>query len=233
MRIFLIFFTLLTWGFAKSYMATIEPVHAYTIYAQAAGEIVKLDENDEKKVINKELIHIDSKIESLRMKSYKEQLKHYKEEEKIHQRLYDNSKNIRGKSKTEKDTLLLALLAQQTKVSELELKIAELQDTLDKKRIFIRGLYLKELYVNLHDYVSVGTKVAQVYDISKGKMTLYIHKDDIKEIKEKKIYIDGVESSAVISKLDMTLDETYVSSYKAELVTHDISFGKLVTIEFR
>ena len=230
----LIYFLLLMGSLeAKSYMATIEPIHTYIFYAQATGEIVKLNEEDENKIINKTLLSIDKRLETARMKSYKKQLVLYKEEAKIRRSLFENSKNVRGKSQTQKDTLLLALMTQQTRILELKLKIEELQDTLDKKDITLHNLYVKELYVHRHDYVTVGTKVAKVFDVTKGKLVLYIHKGDVEGIHKRTILIDGKPSSARISKLDLSLDETYVSSYKAELIIDDISFGKLVTVEFK
>jgi hypothetical protein len=218
---------------AKVYTANIEPVETFYIYAQTSGEIIKLDDKRENTVVNGEVMLIDNKIEKARMKTYKRQLKMYKEQEVIRKRLYESSKNIAGKSQSQKDTLHLNLLDLQVRIEDMKLSISELQDTLDKKSVKVKNLYVKEFYVNESDYVNVGAKMVELYDISKGRLTIYIHKNEIKDIKKKTIYINGVANRAEISKLDKTLDAVYVSSYKAELITDDVSFGKLVKVEFK
>ena len=60
--------------FAQSYMAKVQPYDSFTIYAQAAGQIVKLDKSDETKVVNKTLIKIDTSLEQKELTIYNKQL---------------------------------------------------------------------------------------------------------------------------------------------------------------
>lgn len=217
---------------AKTYMGIIEPVRSFNIFAQAQGEIVELDDQDEHKLINKRLLLIDQSLDMLRLKSLSKQLRIARDEEVIHRTFYENTRAIAGKSQNEKDTLHLAYLAQQSKVADLELKVAELEDTLAKKEIKIANLYIKELFVHLHDYVTAGTKVAHAYDVSQGKVVLFVHKDEVQDLDKKSILIDGKPSTARLKKYDLSLDANYVSSHKVEIHLDDTRFGTLIEVEF-
>ena len=57
--------------FAQNYMAKVQPYDSFTIYSQAAGQIVKLDKNDETKVVNKTIIKLDTSLEEKELSKYK------------------------------------------------------------------------------------------------------------------------------------------------------------------
>jgi len=202
--------------FAQTYMAKVEPYDTFTIYSQAAGQIVQLDKSDETKVVNKTLIKQDTSYKKL----------------KILENSYKKYVTIRGKSQSEKDDKLYVIIELQISIESLKLNIKTLEDTLKKKVITAKDLYIKEFNVNVGDYVSIGTQLASAYDISKSKLIVYVSDDDYEDIANKKVLINGKANIASIEKIDKTLDETFVSAHKVTLTLRDNNFGKILKVEF-
>jgi len=218
--------------FAQTYMAKIEPYDSFTIYSQAAGQIVKLDKNDETKVVNKTLIALDTKLEKEELAIYNKQLALYLKKYKILENSYNKYIKIKGKSQSDKDDKLYELIELKITIESLRLNIKTLEDTLRKKVVDVKNLYIKEFNVNLGDYVSIGTSMATAYDISKSKLIVYVSADDYEDIASKKVLVNGKEGIATIEKIDKTLDDTFVSAHKVTLILRDDNFGKIVKVEF-
>ena len=218
--------------FAQSYMAKVQPYDTFTIYAQASGQIVKLDKSDETTVVNKTLIKLDTSLEQKQLEIYNKQLSLYNKKLKILEDSYKKYITIKGKSQAEKDDKLYVIIELQISIESLKLDIKTLQDTLKKKAILAKELYIKEFKVNVGDYVSIGTELASAYDISKSKLLVYVSEDDYKDIENKKVLINGKENIATIEKIDKTLDETFVSAHKITLTLKDDDFGKVLKVEF-
>ena len=218
--------------FAQSYMAKIEPYDTFIIYAQTSGQIVKLDKMDETKVVNKTLIKLDTSLEKKELSIYNKQLSLYNKKLNILNNSYKKYITIRGKSQAEKDDKLYVIIELQISIETLKLNIKEIEDTLKKKVITAKNLYIKEFNINLGDYVSIGSKLATAYDLSKSKLIVYVSKDDYEDIKNKKPLINGMSSIATIEKIDKTLDETFVSAHKITLTLKDNDFGKILKVEF-
>lgn len=219
--------------YAKSYMGVINPINEYTIYAKTSGEIVSLDKNDETKVLSKTIIQIDKDIEEKTLKLYKEQLSLYRQKLDINQSNYNKFITLKGQSKVDKDDKLLDIIDLKNNIASLKVSIAELENTISNKIISIKNLYLKEFLVNKHDYVSAGTKVATVYDTTKGKIEVYVTKADFENIKNKVVYIDDKKTNLKINKIDITTDDTYISSHKIELEIDSKNFGSTIKVEFK
>ena len=217
---------------AQSYMAKVEPYESYTLYAQSAGQIVKLDKNDETKVINKIAIKIDDSLEKKQLSIYKKQLALYMKKLDILESSYTKYIKIKGKSQSDKDDKLYEVIELKITIETLQANINEIEDSLEKKSIKVDTLYLKEFTVNKGDYVSVGKELATAYDISKSKLIVYVSSDDIKDIKNKTILINGEKDKANIEKIDKTIDDVYVSAYKVTLITQNQNFGEVLKVEF-
>ena len=218
--------------FAQSYMAKVQPYDTFTIYAQASGQIVKLDKSDETTVVNKTLIKLDTSLEQKQLEIYNKQLSLYNKKLKILEDSYKKYITLKGKSQAEKDDKLYVIIELQISIESLKLNIKTLQDTLKKKAILAKDLYIKEFKVNVGDYVSIGTELASTYDISKSKLLVYVSEDDYKDKENKKVLINGKENIATIEKIDKTLDETFVSAHKITLTLKDDDFGKVLKVEF-
>jgi hypothetical protein len=218
--------------FAQSYMAKVQPYDSFTIYSQAAGQIVKLDKNDETKVVNKIIIKQDTSLEEKELSIYNKQLALYNKKLSILEDSYKKYINITGKSQSDKDDKLYDLIELKISIETLNLNIKTLEDTLKKKVVTANNLYIKEFNVNLGDYVSIGSELATAYDISKSKLIVYVSADDYEDIANKKPLINGESGIATIEKIDKTLDETFVSAYKVTLTLKDNDFGKVLKVEF-
>jgi len=218
--------------FAQTYMAKVEPYDTFTIYSQAAGQIVQLDKNDETKVVNKTLVKLDTSLEEQELAIYNKQLALYKKKLSILNASYEKYIQIRGKSQSDKDDKLYDLIELKITIESLEINIKTLKDTIKKKSINARNLYIKEFLVNKGDYVSIGTQMATAYDISKSKLLVYVSEDDYENIANKKVLINGKEGIASIEKIDKTLDETFVSAHKITLTLENDNFGEILEVEF-
>lgn len=217
---------------AQSYMATIEPFDTFSVYAQTSGQVVYLDKKDEMRSVKGVLIRLDDTLDKKTLHAYETQYALNLEKLAIMEKNYQKFLNITGKSQYEKDEKYLELLEVKQTLSTLEISIAELKDTLSKKVIDGQGLYIKSFEVNLRDYVSQGTKLATAYDISKAKVTVYVDKEDYKNIEQKRILLDGKEGLATLHKVDKTPDETFISAFKVELMLQSSDFGRAVSVEF-
>jgi len=218
--------------YAQSYMAKIEPYEEFTIYSQTSGQIIKLNKDEETKVVTGILVKLDDSLEQKHLALYKMQLKLYNEKLKILEENYKNFLGIRGKSKTEKDEKYYDVIDLKITINNLKITIEELQDTIVKKTISVENLYIKNFMVENNDYVNTGAQLATAYDISSSKIVVYLSSEDYKDLKDKKVLINAKEGIATIDKIDITLDSTFVSAHKVVLKLDDKEFGKVVKVEF-
>jgi hypothetical protein len=219
--------------FAQSYMGKVEPYEAYTLYAQTSGEISYVDKTDETKVVSKLLIKLDDSLEREQLKLYKEQLTFYTEKLQLFEKNYQKFLKISGKSQYDKDEKYYDVLDLKVTIANLKLSISEIEDTIKKKSLHIKDKYIKEIKIDAHDYVSIGSELATTYDISKSKIIVYVSGEDYVDIQNKQVMINGKENIAQIEKVDKTVDESYVSAHKVTLISDDKNFGKIVTVEFK
>lgn len=89
--------------------------------------------------------------------------------------------------------------------------------------------------MNKGDFVNMGTPLAQLKDLTSAKLVLFLERDELKNIKEKSIYIDDKVSEYKISKVWEVADEKFISSYRTEIIIKNPkeSFSKLLKVEFK
>jgi len=218
--------------FSQTYMAKIEPFDNFIIYAQTNGQIVYLDKNDETKVVDKTIVKLDDSLEQKELAGYKMQLRLYEEKLKLLNKNYQKYLQVAGKSAFEKDEKYYQILDLKVTIENLKIEIAKLEDTIAKKHISVRNLYIKQFKTNNGDYVTAGTQLADAYDISSARAVVFVSRSDYENIENKKILIDGKQESATIYKIDKIQDETMISAYRVELLLQRDDFGKIVEVEF-
>lgn len=218
--------------YAQTYMSKVEPRDEFVLYAQSSGKVVLLDKADEMRVVDKVIMEIDAALEQKELALYKEKLALYREKLAINEKNYKKFIMISGKSTYDKDEKYLSLVDLRLNIKDLELSIAQVSDTLAKKSLHVKNLYIKSFAIDKGEYVSAGTKVATAYDISSAKLVVYVNEEDYKDIEQKKVLIDGKEGIATITKIDKTVDETFISAHKVELALQSESFGKTLSVEF-
>ena len=249
---------------ASIYYAKVEPYEAYSIKATASGEVMSVFKDAEGKVSNggvllqiddvlnkKEIKSSKTKLVSLRrtMELTSKNVRNSKEVERIREENYKKIKNLKTKSRTSKDAELINLINASNQVlslenslenlkvsiSDLEFKIATLEDIIKKKNVKIKKDFLiYKIYITEGDFVNVGTPLVDAYDISKGKLTIYLSKEDVEKAKNSKIYINDKQSEYKVDKIWKVVDTQNISSYKAEIVIPAPKrFSELLKIEFK
>ncbi len=249
---------------AGEYFSKAEPAQLFYLKAAVSGQVVKVDEGQEGKSSDGSvLIMIDDKVDRVELEASKEK-KRFLEENillakqsvantykamKIAKENYNRVKNLSSYSKIQKDTKLLSLINNtntyiqnktnlenlKTQKEDLAVRIATLQERIDKKNIRVnKGLYIYKIYTKVGDFVAMGAPLVDSADTSKARLTIFVTKEDLEGINEKKIYIDDKETAYKIDKLWQIADSKNISAYRCEIVIDKPAlFSKLMKVEFR
>jgi TolA-binding protein len=238
---------LFTAVFVFAYEAKVEPFDIYKIKSSVAGEVVLSAKSTEAKNLkNSTIVKIDDTQNLIDLKNLQEQVKILKEEiqnqKEILKRkksVYEKYKNLKTKSQLEKDLKFYDYINAQNQLlnlnSQLNADIAgieKLKDTINKKNVKADG-YVYKIYVNRGDYVAPGMLIADIYDVSKQKLTIYVPVNEAEDLKNKKVYINSKPGKFKIYKIWSVPDTQYVTSFKVELVGNGLKFGNIVNVELK
>ena len=244
------------------YYAKLEPFNLITIKAEANGEVLVAKENLEGKVANGLVVRVDDRVNIEDLKNSQNLLKITNDMIKLNKeilpdlkknmdkklKLYKQVINLDSTSQNTKDTLYSAyisaknqyfatkekILNLQSQRVNLKQKIVNLKDLIRKKNIKVNNWYLYSLNVRRGEFVNIGYPLLQIADISKAKLTIYLNREDLKDIDKKSIYIDGKKSNLKFYKIWKIADKEYISSYKAEIVLKPFKrFSELVKVEIK
>jgi multidrug resistance efflux pump len=248
---------------AKVHYAKVEPYESATIKASVSGTVLKADYSLEGSMLGDEaFVQIDDLLDRENLKNTQESLELFSQNLKINEQVleglkstldrrkeyYERINDLETASKTQKDNAFAAYigaknqyLGTQEKITTLKKQIIDLRykasilkDSISKKHIAFPGKYLYHLMVHQGEFVAPGVPVAAIYDISKAKVVVFLDREEIKQIKEKKIFIDDKETDLGIEKLWKVADSQYISSYKAKItLPTKYQFSKLLKIEFK
>ena len=248
---------------AAVYYAKVEPKETYTIKAATSGvvkasaleyegkliknhTIVQLDDD-----LNKvELVRSNQKLASLKamLQATKDNIANLEEVAGVKQSQYDRIKDLATKSQVAKEAELVALLNAQnqiisakssmhnleSQITDLTYKIESLQDTIAKKQVLVEEGLLYTLHVKPDDFVNMGATLAEVYDISEGKLTIFLSADDAQFVEEKRLYLDDVATDIKPSVIWPVADKENISSYRTEIyIPAPSRFSKLVKVEWK
>ena len=221
--------------FASVYKAKVQPYEQVTLSAEVSGRIVKLDQKDELKMLDKKVLVIDHALQSQELKNTKAKLKLLQNQIAIKQGQYNRIKNLQGQSRTTKERYKSELLNYKMQAMDLKNAIARLQDIISKKEISLHQQYLKQLYVKEGAFVAPGSRLMDVEDQSASRIVIFIDAKDRTDIEKKTILINGKnDHSYVIEKVGDSTDAQYLSSYRVELVkSGKAHFGEIVTVEIK
>lgn len=249
--------------FAKSYYARVLPFETYKIASAVSGEVAYVDRSQEGKRLSdksyividdalnqKELYSVQSKLKSLNelLRLNSELLHNNEEIVKRKEKNYEQVKSLKVKSAVEKDREYYDLLASKnqlisieqavnnlkTQIADLSFRESSLLKSISDKHVSATGKVLYATYVTQGQYVAPGTLLAEVADVSKAKVTLYVLKADREHIEDKRILINGKEGVATIYNIYSIADAKHLSSYKVELVLPAPKFfSEMVKIEFK
>ncbi|NPA50241.1 MAG: hypothetical protein GXO02_01265, partial [Epsilonproteobacteria bacterium] len=121
-----------------------------------------------------------------------------------------------------------------SQLNSLRDKETLLKDKISNKHIIIKNRYLYKIYVKKGEFVLTNSLLAKVMDISKAKLTIFLSKDELKDISKKKIFINGKETKLKFYKIWKVADEKFISDYRAEIVLKPVyKFSTLVKVEIK
>ena len=244
---------------ANEHTVMVEPLQIYHIKASVAGQVVKSQEQLEGKEVKDTLVvQLDDAIDKKELRSLQSKLKLLSQTIaiersklktlqsllKIKRSNYERIKDLKTKSRFEKDQRKSDYLnaqslveSQRAKIANLlmqqkdmELSITKLKDKIAKKNIRLSG-YIYKVYPKRGDFVALGAPLVDVADTSRGKVVLYLSRD---EVGKKRIVIDGKETNLSFSKLVKIPDEQHLGQYRAEiLLPKPKIFGKFIKVELK
>lgn len=248
---------------AKEYFAKVEPYEIRNVASNVSGIVTQADEMREGSVLNDapyiriddELDRVDlgktrKKIELLEraIAHNAEMIANYEKMATMKSANYERVQALKMRSQVEKDREFYDLLGTQNQlialqketenmkiqVNDLQLHERRLERTIKDKTLSAPGYLLYALLVKEDQVVNPGTPLAQVADVSRAKLTLYIDSGDRKGIKQKTVYIDGKKTAYRIDRLWNVADAKQLSSYRAEIIIEAPErFSRLVKVEFK
>lgn len=235
MRILAISLLFINLLFANEYYAKFEPIDSFKVKASVAGKVIYTNDKIEGfNANNSTIVRLDSKINEIDLKQSLKKLELINSMIKIEEKNFDRLKNIRSKSAYEKDTQKLKVINFESTKADLQVKIDTLKDTIKNKKLIEKSNYIYKIAVKKGDYVNPGTLLYESKDLSKGKLEFYVPISMIDSIKNKTIYLDGIQSKLKINKIYKVADATHISSYKVQIVSENKKkFSRLVKIEFK
>ena len=152
----------------------------------------------------------------------------------IEEKNYDRMLKVSSKSGFEKDSQKLKAINYRTTKADIEVKIANLKDSIKNKILIEKDRYIYNIAVKQGDYVNPGTLLYEAKDLSKGKLEIFVPIDDIEKIKTKTIFLDGEKTDLQLNKVYKVADSKHISSYKVEIYVPNAKiFSRLVKIEFK
>ena len=224
---------------ASSYMGQIEPYEKVLVVSETNGLITKVNRRSEYAFQNKRkrVVQIEKRAEEIELKGLKSSLNFSKQAYALKADNFARKNNVRQISQYEKNLEESTLYEVQSQMAELRKSINLLKYRLDKKTFFIKRKYVAKIYVREGDYVDVGSKIMEVYDVSKEKIELYVRAKEIKGIKSKNIFINNEKSKYKIEKISQVRDAKNLSSFLVRLVKKNSKpnkyFGTVVKVEFK
>jgi len=249
--------------FSKVYYSKVEPYEVLDISSNVSGLIIFTDDNMLGKKLSREpYIKIDAELDNKELQYTQEKLSALREIVTTNESILDNLEkslkkkrenykrieSLKIKSLVEKDKDFHDLVSSENQflstqkeiqnlkvqIIDLKLKAAYLSRSLSDKNLSAEGLVLYNILVKTGQVVGIATPLAQVADTSKAILTIYLDEEDMLNVKDKTVYIDGEKTSYKISRLSRIADSKNISKYMAQIITKAPKlFSKLSKVELR
>ena len=235
-------FTLLSFTslLAKEYMAQIKPYEMYEIKSQTSGVVKFVNKDLESKYIKNQelLIKIDTKDEEIELAKQKSSYEIQKEIVKIKEQNYKAKNRIKQLSLYDKNTEKLSFLESKKELTTTAQTIKKLQNDLNKKTFDVQNRYVDTIFVQKDEYINIGDKLFNAYNISKLKITLFLSKNEIDTLNSKTLYINNKKSDFKVYKVHKIKDENKISRYKVVFTKinenkNNYFFDKVVKAELK
>ena len=235
MKILLLVFTPL-FIFAKVHYAKVEPYESVVLKSAVSALVMDVDlESEGTMVENKRVIYLDDNLDKINLKTSKANLLILHETLKRQESYFQRIDKLKTASTNQKDNAFYSFASTKTQYLDMQYKIAQLEDSIEKKSIVLENMYLDEIMVRKGDYVSPGSPLASVVDPSRAKLVLFLEPSELDEIEQKTVYLNGEKTEYKVDKVWRVADEKFISSYRAEIyiTAPKGSFSKLVKVEVK
>ena len=260
----LVWFLLPLFVFAKVHYAKVEPYESVVLKSAVSGLVLEADLDAEGTMVEeKRVIHLDDVMDKINLKDSQKSVELLEQMISINQDIaeslgktvrrqegyYQRISKLSTASKTQKDSAFGSYTSAKTQylstrekivslekqLIDMKYKVALLSDTIEKKSIILKKKYLYKLMVRKGDFVNPGTPLADVQDISKAKLVLFLEPEELKDVRSKAVYIDGKKTDYRVNKVWNVADEKFISSYRAEiyLPAPKERFSKLMKVELK
>ena len=250
--------------FAKVHYAKVEPYESVVLKSSVSGLITYVDLDAERTMVaSKRVIHLDDKLDIINLEDTKQSIELLGKMLKINKNIatslkgtvqrqegyYNRISKLSTASKTQKDNAYSAFTSAKTQylntqekivnfdkqILDMKYKLAQLEDSIAKKSIVLENKYLYKLIVRKGDFVAPGSPLAQVEDASRAKLVLFLEPEELEQLEEKIVYLDGEKTEYKVGKVWRVADEKFISSYRAEIYipAPKGTFSKLMKVEIK
>ncbi|MGB5506040.1 MAG: HlyD family efflux transporter periplasmic adaptor subunit [Sulfurovum sp.] len=235
MKILLLLFTPL-FLFAKVHYAKVEPYESVILKSAVSALVMDVDLDAEGSVVDqKRVIYLDDRLDKMNLKTSNENLLILHETLKRQESYFQRMDKLKTASTTQKDNAFYSFASSKTQYLDVQYKIAQLEDSIEKKSIVLQDMYLYEIMVRKGDYVTPGSPLARVVDASRAKLVLFLEPAELEQIEQKTVYLNGEKTDYKVDKVWRVADEKFISSYRAEIyiTAPKGSFSKLLKVEIK
>lgn len=221
-----------------SYVGKIEPYKKIILKSEVIGKVSFLNSSSSFTYAKQDtILKINSKEDLIRLDSLKQRLKATKEIYQISKSTFNRKKSIKSLSKNEKDKEKLNMLVKKQSYISLSENLKLQLSNIKKKTFIVENIYIGKIYPKENEFISMGSIIADTYDISKKKIIIFVNKEDVEKIKQKDIFINDKPSKFFIESISNVVDSKYISSYQVVLLENNnnisFRFGDIVQIDFK
>jgi len=235
MKIFLLLFVPI-FLFSKVHYAKVEPYESVTLKSAVSALVLDVDLEAEGSLVDqKRVIYLDDRLDKINLKTSKENFLILQETLKRQESYFHRMDKLKTVSTTQKDTAFYSFASAKTQYLDMQYKIAQLEDSIEKKSIVLNHMYLYEILVRKGDYVNPGSPLATVVDVGSAKLVLFLEPAEIEKVEQKTVYLNGEKTEYKVDKIWKVADEKFISSYRAEIyiTAPQDSFSKLMKVELK
>ena len=222
---------------AIDYRVKLEPYQSISIKSETSGIVKTVKKANHSFVTKSSVVRLNAASLDIEIASLKNELNNQNKIYKIQKARHASKSKLDSISYYEKTQEELSKRQALQSLYNLRKQLKLKQEQRKKYTFQVSKKYVGDIYVNEGEFVSPGMKIMDVYDISKSKLTLYVSKEDLVDIRDKEIYVGGQKSDYKINYVASTTDTNYISSYKVELTKDNndlgMQFGKIVQVEFK
>ncbi len=222
--------------FAKVHYAKVEPYESVTLKSAVSALVMDVDLDAEGSAVDqKRVIYMDDRLDKINLRTSNESLLILHETLKRKESYFHRINKLKTASEAQKDDAFYSFASAKTQYLDMQYKIAQLEDSIEKKSIILHHQYLYEIMVRKGDYVTPGSPLAKVVDANRAKLVLFLEPEELDQIEQKSVYLNGEKTTYKVDKVWRVADEKFISSYRAEIYipAPEGSFSELMKVEIK